>query len=53
MIKYSLLSIMFGFYHSPSCNGSQAKVFKARDYKSAKIAWDLQNDQIVIVFQDL
>lgn len=27
--------------------------FKARDYTSAKIAWDLQNDQAVIIFQDL
>lgn len=44
---------MLVFYHSPSCNGNPTKVFKPRDYKSAKIAWELQNDQVVIISQDL
>lgn len=44
---------MFVFYHSPSCDENPTKVFKARDYTSAKIAWDLQNDQAVIISQDL
>lgn len=42
------LSIMFGFYHSQSYNGSQGKDSKAKDYKSSKIVWE--DDQIVITF---
>jgi len=41
--KCSLLSIMFVLCSSPSHSGSWEKVSKARDYKSGKIDWDLQN----------
>lgn len=44
---------MFVFYHSPSCNGNPTKAFKAKDYKSAKIVWDLRNDQVLIISEDL